>query len=206
MALSKIKTALELEYWKSVKKIDFSVRYKKLLNIWGISKDLGEVLEIGTGPRGGVLPFVKGKKKLGLDPLYIEFKTNDLLTKFPDIKYQVGCIENITLKDTFDTILTSDSLDHGKSNFRSFGKITTLLKPGGRLFLHVHLRKPEQLNQGHDHALTLKQYYTNATANDLKELWQHIYETDPLDSTHNPYKTLVSCLEKPKRKNKNDHS
>lgn len=192
--LNEARTKFAMIHWEAVRAKDLTDRYEKLIEIWGIEGNLGEVLEIGTGPRGGVLPFVRGSRKVGLDPLYEEYKVRGLLIEFPNIEYREGCIEKIAWDDQFDTVLTANTLDHGESDFRSLRNIARLLKLGGQLFLHVHLRRLDQLNVGHDHILTLEQYEDQIVSNGFKEEWRRIYETDPLAPIEGRYKTLVSCL------------
>jgi hypothetical protein len=58
------KEEYELHYWESVRNTNFSRRYQSQIELFEIGGDLGDILEIGTGPRGGILPFVTAKRKL----------------------------------------------------------------------------------------------------------------------------------------------
>jgi len=199
--ISEAKTQFELEWWHTAEaKRGAATRQRRiaLLKLFKISGNMGAVLEAGTGPTGGILPALAAHRKVGLDPLYWEYAESALLQYYPDIEYVVGCIETASPTDfpvLFDNIISANALDHGESDFKSLSNIAALLKPGGRLFLHVHLRRLGQLNAGHDHVLRLEDYEVEAASSGLREEWRELYETDPI--SRDAYRTLVACLRKP---------
>ncbi len=185
------KNDYELDYWRSVKKLDFDRRYKKILGLWEINDLNGDILEIGTGPRSGALKFLSGDR-VSLDPLNSTYKSENLLHEINEIEYITGSIEDFTTTKTFDYILCANALDHGESDFSSLSVIKGLLKQGGRLYLMVHLRELEQLNEGHDHYMDIEVYRKQLSG--FKEVFTKIYPQDPTGDGN--YKTLISCLEK----------
>lgn len=186
------KEEYELHYWESVRNTNFSRRYQSQIELFEIGGDLGDILEIGTGPRGGILPFVTAKKKVALEPLYAEFKVRGLLESYP-IEYIEQTIEGNTLMDKFDTVISANSLDHGESDFTSISHIAKLLKPTGSFYLQVHLRTPEQLNEGHDHYMDINVYEEELRKNNLVEIWRKTYRCDPTIDGY--YKTMFAFIQ-----------
>jgi cyclopropane fatty-acyl-phospholipid synthase-like methyltransferase len=186
------KEAFEVEYWLACDKQSY-VRdvYPKMIQLFGLDK-VGSILEVGTGPLGGILPYVSSPRKVGLDPAYVRYKEEGLLVEFDDIQYVLGFAESTHPDEKFDTIVAINSLDHGDSSFDSIDNLSSMLEPGGKMFLHVHLRQPHELNIGHDHALKEADFFAAVKRNHLKILRCDIFETDPLDEK---YKTLVAVLQ-----------
>lgn len=203
--LRKEKEESELEFWLTWKGKRTAQREKKwqmALDLFDVrDKDMGVVLEIGTGPECGLLPNLKAKRKIGLDPLYREYEAHGLLWHFSDIELIVGLIEHAKPSDfpvSFDNVFTIGTLDHGESCFRSLRNIANLLKPSGKLYLHVHLRKPGEGDAVHN-ALQFEDYAVEARIAGLKEIWRVVYPGDPLSqkgSHDSRLQTLVACLER----------
>jgi SAM-dependent methyltransferase len=185
------KNEYELNYWNNQRDIDMSDRYLKIKSLWGIDTLSGDILEIGAGPRNGLLPLFEGNKT-SLDPLNSDYIKQGLLAPRSDIEYITGSIENTTLNKKYDYVLCANSLDHGESDFSSMNIIKDLLKPRGKFYLLVHLRTREQLNEGHNRFMDLKEYENNL--NGFNEIFRKIYEKDPTGD--GDYRTLVSCLER----------
>ena len=95
--------------------------------------------------------------------------------------------------NTFDAIVTTNALDHGEMGFYLFPKIWRLLKPGGRLFLHVNLRQQHELNLLHDHCLTLEQLDQALCDTRLRELHRKML---PLDIDGIGFNSIVGVWEK----------
>jgi SAM-dependent methyltransferase len=182
----------ELDYWLRVKDVDLSGRYKSMVELFNLSEDVGDILDVGCGPRGGILPYVKGNKKVGLDPLIQGYRDNELLSE--GIDFVQGTAEEPNITDLFDTIVCANALDHGNSTFQSIKSLSKLLRSGGKLYIHVHLREFEQLNEGHDHLMPLSGFEDVVRETRLTKRWEIIYADDPLEHC---YRTLVCCLEKP---------
>lgn len=185
------KDEYELKFWETQRSYDLTQRYLKQIALFEINRDMGDTLEIGTGPRGGILPYITARRKVALEPLYSQFKDRGLLENHA-IEYVEQTIENNTLTDTFDTIISANSLDHGESDFTSISCIAKLLKPTGSFYLQVHLRTPEQLNVGHDHYMDINVYEDELKKNNLVEIWRNTYRTDP--TLDGDYKTMFSLI------------
>ena len=199
------KDELEIEYWKSAISKDFSVRYKKALELFGVNSIdyMGEVMDWGCGPFFGILPYLNSNWKEAVDPLWDQYfqRFGNVLDKFGE---DTLCftIDDFSPgeDDPIDTIFTINSIDHGNSDFSVLNTFHKLLKPGGKVYLHVHLRTPEQLNDGHDHCLTYEDYLKNKEGL-FEVIKETIYDRDPLPIEDNEavtdrYKTLITVLKK----------
>lgn len=196
----------ELDYWRKTDRAKNDARQLKILNLWGFT-GADSVLEVGTGPWGGCLPFVEANRKIGTDPLYMEY-AEAKLTPYP-AGFQMFALDVAILPEVHgalvnlsdeqrvtqvNAVLCMNTLDHGDSDFRSIDAIARLLKPGGRFYLHVNLRTPEQLNEGHDHALSLEDLQAVIERNGLREIKCDVYDHDPVEWA--PYKTVIGIWER----------
>lgn len=186
------KTEYELDYWRKVR-TGHEERYRAILELWGLGST-DSVLEIGTGPIYGCLPYITARLKVGIDPLYSEYFDAGLLAR-PCNLYRLPCrIEAFSWPERFSAILSMNALDHGDCDFCAIDRIAESLAPRGRFYLHVHLRRPDQLNVGHDHALRLEDLDAAIERNGLREIKRDIYERDPVEGC--AYKTVIGVWEK----------
>lgn len=152
------------------------------------------ILEVGVGPFWGLLPHIPANKKLAIDPLLRAYYALGILDPRGDIQFVNEQFEKWDTNEKFDKVLCANALDHGEMGFNLMPKLSNLLKPGGRLYIHVQLRKPDQLNLIHDHALNEEQLNRNLSFTDLKEIKREFLERD-FDAPHCP--ALVGIWEKP---------
>lgn len=137
----KTQTEHELDYWNN--------RHKKVLND-GVStlrqnyfpvtnnrfEDLkldfadGTVIDIGCGPDGGLLPFIKAKFKIGIDALANEYAINYPVNK--DILMIPSMAENIPLlSGSIDACYCVNVLDHVMRPYKVLSEIYRVIKKGG---------------------------------------------------------------------------
>ena len=182
------KDRYELDYWEAVLSKDFRPRYEKVIELFGIGK-VKSILEWGCGPFGGVLPYVDALIKYGYDPLADEYRK---LSYYPFIFNEVPDIK-------FDCILTVNAIDHGDSDFSVIKTLMNLLNDNGNLYIHVHLRRDEQLNSGHDHQLTYDDFVRETEG--LTIISFKIHGIDPLPASNDPnireqYTALMAHIRK----------
>lgn len=150
------KDLLELKYWLAHADMDdHRNKIRLYCEAFGVSElDMESALEVGPGPLLGILPHVKASVKVGVDPLFHAYEAVGLMP--PDSGFQLFNVpfETWDTGRRFDAVFCVDSLDHGEMGTEILQRIANLLKPGGRLYLHVHLRPEELLNLIHDHAIT----------------------------------------------------
>ena len=102
------------------------------------------VLEIGPGPGWAGIYLLKKRKDLkliGLDtsPDMIRVASENATKEgFPDIVFIQGSAENMSEinDDTFDLVISRDSLHHWEEPERVFKEIKRVLKPEGKLYIH----------------------------------------------------------------------
>lgn len=88
------------------------------------------VIDIGCGPDGGFLPFVKAKVKIGLDPLAKEYTRNYRVAD--DILMISSMAEDIPLlANSIDVCYCINALDHVMKPYAVLEEIYRILKKGG---------------------------------------------------------------------------
>jgi len=145
----KFQTEHELDFWKSNSKYDtldgfasFKEKYfhRNKNKFKDIKLDFPDstVIDIGCGPDGGFLPFVKAKLKIGLDPL-----AKDYAKKYPvdpDILMISSIAEEIPLlSESVDTCYCINALDHMIRPREVMKEIYRILKKGGYLAFSVDI-------------------------------------------------------------------
>lgn len=180
-----IKDRLELNYWLTADMKEHRAKLLQYVGAWSLGagwpKEFGTVLEIGTGPTGGILPLINAKRKIGVDPMHQIYCDLELLTPDKSVEYNAEYFEAMSFNgQRFDAIFCADALDHGDLSFSIIPRIADLLSAGGRFYLHVHLRPPDLINLIHDHGLTIEQL-DKVLTNDcltLEEQFRKVYPTD----------------------------
>jgi hypothetical protein len=178
------KDKYEIDYWNAVKDKDLSDRYIRCVELLQI-KTTHSIVDIGCGPRLGILPYVQAEIKLGVDPLMNEFIRFGLAN--PEMEVLNCHLENFKPNRKFQTTVCVNALDHGSLDFLY---IPQIMRFTSNVFcLMVHLRKPKELNEGHDHSLTLNDFikYT-----DGYPIEYTVFDNDPLENDH--YQTLVARI------------
>jgi 2-polyprenyl-3-methyl-5-hydroxy-6-metoxy-1,4-benzoquinol methylase len=188
----KQKDLLELKHWIRSAENQFSgplALQPRYLEDFGLRPGLrlpglrfiypgASVLEIGTGPHWGMLPLIAADLRVGIDPLYEYYEALGILSPRGDIRYFAETFEAWDTGDTFDAILSADAIDHGEMGFHLLPKLARLLKPGGRLYIRVHLRPAELLNLIHDHSLTVESLDKHLGYTPLVEIRREILPHD----------------------------
>lgn len=184
-----------IDYWESHRgqEAHFFSKYLLLLKHWSLPKKLGNVLELGCGPLCGFLPHLVADKKVGVDPMLGEYRKRGLLLFDKGITLLEGSMESFSLEEKFDVVLCANAIDHGSSNFDSIQNIAKTMKKGSLFCLHVHLRRPEQLNRGHTHQMRLEDLDSVVKKCGLKPKFVKFFERCPY--TDGAYKTLIGVWE-----------
>lgn len=201
------KMLLELRFWAEEKARDgYAAERAKLrlyMDAFGLSRDLHgttnqKILEIGTGPYWGLLQYLRDwpsvERCVAVDALFPALDACGLLEDRNGILRVDEPFEHWETNDQFDAIMTCNALDHGEMGFYLIPKMWRMLRPGGRLYIHVHLRPPDLLNLLHDHSLTEDQLDKHLSYTDLVQKHRKIYEHD-VDGEF--CRTLVGIWSKP---------
>lgn len=170
----------ELNYWVGTESLKHLKKYPMYLERWGYRYHR-KVLDVGTGPYSGFLPFIEAEEKVGLDPLYPRYGEAGIFLRYPGIEYLPMRLEDLPTPgqfQKFNAVLCADCLDHGNLGFHMLPKLADLLQPAGKLFLHVHFRPPEKLNAAHDYPLDEWQLDEWLARTDLVEEKREILPND----------------------------
>ena len=150
------------------------VRYPYLIDKLGLEnlKYLEDktVLDIGSGPMGGIIQLLPCKRKISLDPL-----TKEYLEYFPEfynpnIEYFIGTGESLQFKnDSISLVTCVNALDHSKSPEKIINECTRVLETSGYLSLsfcinlakiHPHEAHPHNLDSEWLHKIIDSDYET----------------------------------------------
>ncbi len=181
------KQLLELKYWAHFDKAaEYRLRdrYLSLLGFGGGEPryiGLGgdkSVLEIGTGPLWGLMSRLDAGSMYAVDPLYDAYEAIGVLEDKPACVAVCEPFEHWETNLQFDHIVTTNALDHGEMGFYLVVKMWRMLKPGGCLYVHTHLRPPDMLNLLHDHSLTEEQLDAHLACTDLAQVKRRVYDND----------------------------
>lgn len=188
---------MELQYWQNADLAHHRAKMSLYLWAWGCYKGCPDsALDIACGPLGGVLPLlVRARRRVGVDPLCDEYRAAGILQADPGIEYVSAHFEEWNTEERFNAIFSADGLDHGELGFVLIPRLADMLNPGGRLYLHVNMRAPDQLNAIHDHALNLSDLDAALARTQLIELRRDIYPQDVDGAYDCP--SLVGVWERP---------
>lgn len=199
MCLTPEQLEYELNYWKLTYSKHTREKYTKYIDLWQIDVEntrLESVLEVGTGPFLGVLPYVDSRIKIGLDPNYNNFNQLGLMKKKHDVICVNGCIEDNVVCGMFDAVFMADGVEAIKKG--ALGVIHSLLTLRGNLFLHLHLRREDQLTPGHQEVFLYDDLEREVRRANLTLLWKQMYEEDPIPQYTNggKYNTVIGVWTK----------
>lgn len=194
--LTKQQIDYELRHFRSGdRKAEATKRALEALSQWRpfINHDskFENALEVGCGPFGGCLPWINATEKTAIDPLIHDYIDAGL--QFPeDITAIVTTFDQYDPPDYHDLVICHNVLEHGNLGFHDLKHLKQLLLPGGMLALLESLRKPSQLNEAHDHALTIEGLTMNLTG------WMvNIIRTVDANPPDYDYPRVVAVLERP---------
>jgi SAM-dependent methyltransferase len=139
----------ELRYWRQTGLAKGTAIYEKYLRLFGLNKeDLAglAVADYGCGPFAGVLSVLEGIEAYPLDVLADEYNA---LGRSPWPIYPVRGHRTPLADACCDACFCTNALDHVPDPDRAVAELARILKPEGRLYLHLHLRRADQLNKAH---------------------------------------------------------
>lgn len=193
----------EISYWqKKALDVEDLYRYEisrhheyyKFFNQLVLIKSGGKIADVGCGPIGGILDLIEAEEKWAIEPIYSKYvKKNIWMPKSSLIIRETTCEEmNKVPNNYFDTIFTMNAIDHGNDILQCFKKVYAALKKGGYFYLHVHCRKPEELNLLHKQAFNEEQLLEMLKKTGFKIIAHKVYKHDPIPS--NIYRTFIGVL------------
>ena len=152
------------------------------------------VLDIGCGALGGVLSLIEADKKIAIDQLIDHYKNLGIFNWSGS--YLNNDATKIDLPDNYaDIIFCCNALDHCfeiESPRKIIKEIHRILKPGGLLYIYVHLRKGDQLNLMHFYGI--EEGDLNRWITDFERVRWEILENDYV--WERPFTTFLGVLKK----------
>lgn len=145
----------ELQYWqrKGLAKGDaIYTHYARAFGLDEIDLSTLTVADIGCGPFGGIFAAVRAGTMHAIDycaEQYAGMAASPVPIRFGDFNAALPIDDGAC-----DIVFTANAWDHCADMVAGARELARILKPGGVLMLHVHLRRPDQLNEGHVHTLT----------------------------------------------------
>lgn len=186
----------ELEYWRKTGMKLGGGKNLRYLEYFRAPKEYNEqtVADIGCGPFGGVLPFLKACRRIAVEPLYEKYREQGFWKAETEIEVCSSFAEEMSLKtSSVDVIFACNSLDHGESILDALQEVSRVLTEKGRFFLHIHCRSPKQLNEGHRQSFGPADVLLMARKVGLFCNWWQIYRRDPVNGS---YKAFIGEFQK----------
>ena len=183
----------EIRYWEE-KGIHLGTNiYDRYLTAFKLSAgDLASksIADFGCGPFGGILAIVETLTAFPIDVLADEYN-NWGHSAFPVYLFDG---KTIAIEDgVCDIVFCTNALDHTPNPQPSVKEIIRILKPGGRVFLHVHLRRPYELNKAHPVSWSVE--FAHQQFAELEVVWEKEHSNDWINDK--PYRMLLSEFRKP---------
>ncbi len=138
-----------------------------MLKLRSLGLDTLETGEVGSGPIG-VVPFLKAKERVAVDPLEPFYARNSVLTalRTHSVQYRAGVGEKLPCESgRYDVAIIENCIDHVQNPRAVRAELARVLKPNGILYLTVNCRSPWgylvhrvlsrlRLDPGHPHTFT----------------------------------------------------
>ncbi|MEL6979728.1 MAG: methyltransferase domain-containing protein [Pseudomonadota bacterium] len=162
-----IKTRSELSYWKKRAKSEgdsfdnshYQQFFTELFNLTLSDFDGKSIIDIGCGPRGSLEWAVGATRRVGLDPLAIEYT---LLNRgVHAMEYVAGSAESIPFAEgSFDYVSALNSLDHVESVERAIDEMERVTAPSGSILLIVEVNHEPTVNEPHTLSTDIVERFT----------------------------------------------
>lgn len=189
----KLNKKYELAYWERTKQSNIGIeRANRSLEVLKINFTQTDIVaDIGCGPYAGIFIAKQCNTMYAVDPLWSIYDKQQICSKLPKgIIKIINDAENFTLPQKADSIISVNALDHSGNLSQSITNIFSNLKSNGLFYLHIHLRKTEQLNAGHK--LALNEETLDKLLCEYITLVKQIYPRCPIENK--PYKTYVAII------------
>lgn len=183
----------EIRYWRE-KGLGLGTGiYNRYLKAFRLDRsNLAErsVADFGCGPFGGIMAVVEVGEAFPIDVLagqYNEWeRAAHRIYAFDGDRTEIA-------EGACDIVFSTNALDHTPDPQPSIDEINRILRPGGRFFLHVHLRHPHELNKAHP--VSWSKAFAHEKLSGFEILWEEEYPEDRINEK--PYRTLLMELRKP---------
>lgn len=169
--------------WRAQRLVDWLER----LGFPELTDGQTRVIEVGSGPVG-IVGFVHGGTRVGVDPLESFYARDPVLTALrpPDVRYTEGVAERLPCTDaSFDLAIVDNCIDHVRDVRAAMREIARVLRPGGILYFAVNCRTPWgflvhralsrlRIDAGHPHTFTPRRARALVTRAPFRLLWSEV--------------------------------
>lgn len=184
----------ELDYWAKTPPDVVIARYIKAIKVLHLNKFLDKcqsVVDLGSGPYGGIFTVKTFPYMIAIDPLWHEY--NKCFPCIPqDVVKVHGDSLNFQYKGEVDAIFSMNALDHSGDLFASAKEIQQHMHRDSIFILHLHMRTCQQLNAGHQMIITEQDI--DMAFGDMQRLWKRVVPVCPFDDK--PYRSYLGVWKK----------
>lgn len=138
---------------------------------YGSLNDGSKVLQVGSGAEGEINFLEKGRR-FAIDPLTDFYKLHFGHIMDQQVDFLKGRGENLPFEDdSFDLVITFNSLDHTENPSKVLSETSRILKKGGIVYIGVHIRSEygHFLFEGSKKHKTITNHYYSYTKRLLKK-------------------------------------
>lgn len=164
--------------WKKMTHKKYKARIAEIYKLFKFPTTAEVVADVGCGARAGIFSQFQYPTMYAVDPGwndYIESKVHCVPDKVLKI---VSMSHALQLPQKCDFIITVNAIDHSGEIKENLRQVMSNLKVGGSLYLHTHMRLPNQLDELHRMILT--EEIIDDALSQHKFLFKKVYKTDPL--------------------------
>lgn len=172
----------ELDYWSKAPPDKVLARYAKAIDTLRLDEFLTEcqsVIDLGSGPYGGIFTVRTFPTMVAIDPLWDEYNK-----RFSHIPQNVITVCGDSLDFRYDgeveAVFSMNALDHSGNLAATAEEIQRHISPGGVFVLHLHMRTSEQLNAGHKMLITERDI--DEAFGGMQRLWKEVVPICPFDN------------------------
>ena len=159
----------ELNWWKATRERVGSplIGYPRFSQDWNdelINDANGKiVVDIGSGPLGGIIREMNCKIGIAIDPLNNKYERMGWIVEEKGFIPMVAPGESLPLIDGYaDIVCTMNALDHMMNVDQAMKEMARVLKPSGKLYIKVDLRKKHLICKGNKICLVAEYFQEQA--------------------------------------------
>jgi SAM-dependent methyltransferase len=171
----------EIKYWRKAgidKGCGVYGAYLKKFSVDPASLRDKVVADFGCGPLGGMLSVLDVQQGYPIDILADEYNEWGK-SKFKIYKFDGKCTN--LQPGIVDVFFCCNAIDHTWYPKHIIREIQRVLKKGGLLFLHVHLREKEALNVPHPISWT-ENFFENIFSDSFRVEWRRVEDSDEVNN------------------------
>ncbi len=178
MQLFKVKERLDT--WEKMTPEEYRQRIQQIFDLFDtpdIPKE-SVVADVGSGPLGGMFFNHTWDTMYAVDPCFNTYKKHNLINLPDNVTVINEMSHEFRLPRKADAIFSVNAIDHSGNMKLNIANIMNNLKPGGTFYVHVHMRRSNQLDSVH--RMVSDEKMLDNIFKPYLVLKQEIYDKDPL--------------------------